>query len=164
MGHGLLPRSTTVRAMSEPSVTTAGRLPQQHDPPERLPELPFVALVIDEESAETQQSSAGDPFTALSQLVEALRSATMPCRGVWALHPDWPEAIALPIRYRHGVVGESRRVEHRVSLQPGQWHGETVTAGCGAELALSNLEVVEQFATAPCPRCVASIRLPGTWS
>ena len=57
------------------------------------------------------------------------------------------------IRYRQGVVGETRRVVHAAWAT-----GSTVHALCGAELTMDDAEIVS-YGGMPCMQCTARAAL-----
>jgi hypothetical protein len=64
-------------------------------------------------------------------------------------------APVLLVRYRAGVVGETRRTVHVVALLPDSRSAQgMLTALCGALLSAAKLEIVAFREGMPCPACV----------
>lgn len=114
--------------------------------------------------AEQQQLSVGDPETAFGALLELLRHTPEDAQGAWGVAADWPEPISLVVRYRPGVVGETRRVAHVVPMRPGEWHGYTLTAWCGTALDIPDLEFISVKEGMPCVECLRRAPLPNAAS
>lgn len=59
----------------------------------------------------------------------------------------------IKVRYRHGFVGETRRVVHAAEAE-----GSTTQTMCGAELPIGEIEIVEHGGM-PCMQCTARAAL-----
>lgn len=123
-------------------------------------ERPFVVAVG--EGGAARQLAAGDPESAFRVLVQLLAESPHDVCGAWGLAATWPEPISLVIRYRPGLVGETRRVAHIVPMRPGEWHGYNLTTWCGGAVAVPDLEVLTPGDGMPCVGCVRRAPLPST--
>lgn len=123
---------------------------------------PFAVVI--QHQTEQQQLSVGDPETAFGALLELLRHTPEDAQGGWGVAVDWPEPISLIVRYRFGGVGETRRVAHVVPMQPGEWHGYTLTAWCRTALDVPDLEFLVPGDGMPCVECLRRAPLPNTAS
>lgn len=119
---------------------------------------PFAVVI--HYQAEQQQLSVGDPATAFDALLELLRHTPEDAQGAWGVAAEWPEPISLVVRYRPGVVGETRRVAHVVPMRPGDWHGYTLTAWCRTALDVPELEFLAPGQGMPCVECIRRAPIP----
>ncbi|SDP96425.1 hypothetical protein SAMN04487905_12029 [Actinopolyspora xinjiangensis] len=121
---------------------------------------PFVVAVGEGEAA--RQLTVSDPETAFDTLVRILAESLPDVSGAWGLSAEWPEPISLVVRYRRGVVGETRRAAHIVVMRPGDWHGDTLSAWCGATIAITDLEFLTPGEGMPCIPCLRRAPLSNT--
>lgn len=119
---------------------------------------PFAVAI--HHPAKQQQLAVSDPETAFGALLELLRETPEDAHGGWGVAADWPEPISLVVRYRPGVVGETRRVAHVVPMRPGEWHGYTLTAWCGTALDVPELEFLTPGQGMPCVECIRRAPIP----
>lgn len=69
--------------------------------------------------------------------------------------PEPGEAVAV-VRYRRGVVGETRRVCHVVPIPPADLVPDELGALCGVRLRRGEAEWLPSLAGMPCERCLAT--------
>ncbi|NKQ55345.1 hypothetical protein HFP15_20885 [Amycolatopsis sp. K13G38] len=75
--------------------------------------------------------------------------------AVWYLREDWPAPVTLVGRPAPGLIGEVRRTAHLFPLEPGAVLYGSVTARCGAELYLQEIEWLSVGQGMPCECCLA---------
>ncbi|KAA9152498.1 hypothetical protein FPZ12_036775 [Amycolatopsis acidicola] len=71
------------------------------------------------------------------------------------MREDWPEPVTVVGRPVRGLVGESRRSAHLFTLEPGTVLYGSLTARCGTELTLPQVEWLQPGAGMPCECCLA---------
>lgn len=75
---------------------------------------------------------------------------------------DYSDRAVLLGRIKSGRALESRRVAHVFELSPELLHATTLTAGCGADLLVDDLQWLPRLAGMPCEECVVrSVRNAG---
>lgn len=115
------------------------------------PSDPF--LVFGRVNGDERLISAPGPADVLELMLSWLR-ADNDAVAVWYLREDWPEALTLVGRPARGLVGESRRCAHLFRPAPGDALHSSVTALCGAELHLHEIEWLRLGAGMPCEPCL----------
>lgn len=71
---------------------------------------------------------------------------------------DYSDGAILLGRIKPGRASESRRVVHLFELSPNLLHATTLTASCGAPLAVDDLQWLPRLAGMPCEECVARVQ------
>ncbi|HVV13321.1 hypothetical protein [Amycolatopsis sp.] len=130
--------------------------------PARRPETPWQPapqrfkpfIVVGRVNGREECARAASPDEALTRMIEWLH-ADEDAAAVWYLREDWPEPVTVVGRLLRGVVGESRRCAHLFTLDPGTVLYGSLTACCGTEIALSQLEWLRPGAGMPCECCLA---------
>lgn len=61
----------------------------------------------------------------------------------------------LPVRYRRGIVGETKRSCHLVPAPEAEAVPEFLIALCGQKFAPDTCDLLELFQGMPCEQCVA---------
>ncbi|TNC22943.1 hypothetical protein FG385_23540 [Amycolatopsis alkalitolerans] len=95
------------------------------------------------------------PAEALAQMLDWLRTDAN-AAFVWYLREDWPEPVTLIGRPASGVVGETRRSAHLFHVRPGVALHGSITARCGTELSLTDIEWLRLGAGMPCECCLVT--------
>jgi hypothetical protein len=93
-------------------------------------------------SGRDEAARAATPAEALDRMLDWL-CADDDAAAVWYLREDWPTRLTLIGRTVRGLVGASRRTAQLFSLEPGAVLYESITACCGAELGLPEIEWAE---------------------
>lgn len=119
--------------------------------PAASPPDPF--LVFGRVNGTEELASASGPAEVLELMLDWLRADRDAAAG-WGLRGDWPDAVTLIGRPARGLVGESRRSAHLFQLVPGDVLHGSITARCGAELGLHEIEWLRLGAGMPCERCL----------
>ncbi|HEV7906860.1 MAG TPA: hypothetical protein VGP03_01840 [Pseudonocardiaceae bacterium] len=58
------------------------------------------------------------------------------------------------IRYRSGVVGESRRVSHLIVLEDQEFLPDHVTTLCGTQIMQGEADALDHISGMPCELCI----------
>lgn len=74
---------------------------------------------------------------------------------------DEPPPLGL-VRFRRGVVGETKRTCHLVPLLNGDTMPDFLTALCGARIAPGQAELLAQVEGMPCEICMVRAPLPAS--
>ncbi|MTD56005.1 hypothetical protein GKO32_18770 [Amycolatopsis sp. RM579] len=110
-------------------------------------------MVVGQVNGREQAVGVANPADALAHMLEWFgldRDAV----AFWYLRADWPSPVTLIGRPVAGLVGETRRCVHLFPARPGTALFDTVTACCGTELSLTEIEWVRLGAGMPCEPCL----------
>ncbi|TVT22346.1 hypothetical protein FNH05_33545 [Amycolatopsis rhizosphaerae] len=110
-------------------------------------------MVVGRVHGRDEAARAASPHDALERMLTWLLSDD-DATAVWYLREDWPTALTLVGRPARGVVGETRRQAHLFRLEPGAVLYGSITARCGAELGLPEIEWLPVGAGMPCECCL----------
>jgi hypothetical protein len=111
-------------------------------------------MVVGRVNGREEAATAASPAEALARMLDWLRCDD-DAAAVWYLREDWPSTVTVIGRPAPGLVGETRRSAHLFQLTPGTVLYGTVTARCGAELCLFDIEWLNLGAGMPCECCLA---------
>jgi hypothetical protein len=126
--------------------------PPRFDVPSRLGTSPF--MVVGQVNGHEEAARAASPAEALARMLTWLH-ADEDAAAVWYLREDWPSSITVIGRPAPGVVGEAQRSAHLFPLAPGAVLYASMTARCGTELSLPEIEWLSIGAGMPCECCLA---------
>jgi hypothetical protein len=126
--------------------------------PPRRDLMPSPFMVVGHVNGQEEAARAATPAEALDRMLDWLH-ADDDAAAVWYLREDWPSSLTLIGRAARGVVGETRRSAHLFSLEPGTVLYGSVTACCGTELGLPEIEWLSLGAGMPCEYCLAMSRI-----
>jgi hypothetical protein len=115
------------------------------------PPAPF--MVVGRVNGHEEAASVATPVDALTHMLDWLRMDEH-ASAVWYLREDWPAPVTLIGRPAPGVAGETRRCAHLFRVRPGAVLYGSITAHCGTELLLTDIEWLRLGAGMPCERCL----------
>jgi hypothetical protein len=110
-------------------------------------------MVVGRVNGHEEAVGVAGPEDALGHMLEWLR-ADENASAVWYLREDWPSPVTLIGRPAPGVVGETRRCAHLFRVHPGGVLFGSITARCGTELLLTEIEWLRLGAGMPCECCL----------
>jgi hypothetical protein len=116
--------------------------------------VPSPFVVVGHVNGREETARVGTPAEALARMLEWLRYDD-DAAAVWYLREDWPGSVTVIGRPAAGVVGETRRSAHLFSINPGTVQYGSVTAACGTELCLLDIEWLSLGVGMPCECCLA---------
>jgi len=111
-------------------------------------------MVVGNVNGQERAARADSPAEVLDRMIAWLAEDD-DAAAVWYLREDWPAPVTLIGRPARGLVGEARRCAHLFSLEPGSVSYGSVTAACGAELYLQEIEWLGVGHGMPCECCLA---------
>jgi hypothetical protein len=103
---------------------------------------------------EARTARVAGPATALATVVSWCERDPE-ASGAWYLDERCPVPVTVPVRLRPGVAPESHRAAHLVVFAPGARQYDAVSALCGAELRLVDVQWLPLGSGMPCERCLA---------
>jgi hypothetical protein len=118
----------------------------------RLVLSPF--MVVGRVNGQDAAARAATPAEALARMLDWLQLDD-DAAAVWYLREDWPTTLTVIGRPAAGLVGETRRSAHLFALKPGDVLYGSITACCGAELSLPEIEWLSLGAGMPYECCLA---------
>lgn len=115
------------------------------------PPPPF--MVVGRVNGHEEAAGVATPADALAHMLDWLRTDA-DASAVWFLREDWPSSVTLIGRPAPGIVGETRRCAHLFRVRPGAVLYGSITARCGTELLLTEIEWLRLGAGMPCECCL----------
>ncbi|WP_236790663.1 hypothetical protein [Amycolatopsis sp. GM8] len=116
---------------------------------------PAPFMVVGRVRGDERAFTVATPADALAHMLD-WRGADENASAVWYLREDWPSPVTLIGRPAAGVVGETRRSAHLFRLRPGAVLSDTITARCGTQLSLTEIEWLRLGAGMPCECCLVT--------
>lgn len=117
------------------------------------PPPPF--MVVGRVNGHEEAARVASPDDALAHMLEWSREDEN-AAAVWYLREDWPTPVTLIGRPVPGAVGETRRCAHLFHVRPGAVLWGSITARCGTELLLTEIEWLRLGAGMPCECCLVT--------